>query len=232
MALWDNKRARRGLRLARKGTTLELKRLLPVLTLTLLASACGSSDADSAPVTGIPKDWLQATAEEWPESDGHDASMPVLARGECVTFDGGVEILGAEPEITDVGYGHLKLSDSDEDYRYACGLRDPDHYAGSFQILKVTDLAAAQRLVDGSMDNADSSAQENSTTTVEVDGLTIHVLKRWYPMNPHGEFHAMYVDEQALAVAALEVNSLDRDDFDAYSERQVAEDLVAILSSA
>jgi hypothetical protein len=42
----------------------------------------------------------------------------------------------------------------------------------------------------------------------------------------------MYVDEQALAVAALEVNSLDQDDFNAYSERQVAEDLVAILGSA
>jgi hypothetical protein len=209
----------------------ELKRLLPVLALTLLASGCGNSGSDSAPVTGIPKEWLQATADEWPKSDGHDASMPVLAQGECVTFDGGVKILGAEPEITDVGYGHLSLSDSDKDYRYACNLWDPDHYAGSFQILKVTDLAGAQRLVDGSMNEADSSVQENSIATVEVDGLRIHVLKRWYPTNPHGEYHAMYVDEQALAIAALEVNSLDQDDFNAYSERQVAEDLVAILGS-
>jgi hypothetical protein len=60
--------------------------------------------------------------------------MPVLARGKCVTFDGGVEILGAEPQITDVGYGHLSLSESHADYRYACGLWDSDHYAGSFQI--------------------------------------------------------------------------------------------------
>lgn len=210
------------------GRRTRARHLVPLLAAVLLA---GCSGADDVEVTGIPQAWLDDTAEQWPDSSGFDASVPTIEMGaSCLTFEEGVTIAGAEPRTSGAGFGRLRFSTSDEDYLYVCRLGDPGRYAGDVQLLEVADLATAEAVAASLTDDTDSPVQENDASVVEVEGLEISVLSRWYPTNPQGLRRAVLVDEDATAVVALEVNSLDEDDFDAYTDQDVAEDLVAVLS--
>lgn len=208
----------------------------PAVVLGLAACSGGGSSEDAsaagdpAPVTGIPQAWLDATAEAYPESDGYGSPTPQLELGgECLTYDGEVEIAGAAPRISTVGFGGLGAEDA---YRYVCGIHDSDHYAGDVQLIHVGDGELARQVLDNTMDDSDSEVQENDVHVVEAGGVEIHVLKRWYPTNPQGMYIALYVDEDAGALLGLEVNSLDEEDFADYTEQDVADDLVRILGSA
>ncbi|GAA2081639.1 hypothetical protein GCM10009821_22890 [Aeromicrobium halocynthiae] len=212
---------------------MRVRRLAPLLTVFALVGCGGNGDVDieDVEVTGVPQSWLEETAEQWPSSDGFDAAMPVLdADGSCLTFEEGTTIAGVEPTTTGAGFGRLGFSSSDDDYLYVCSIWDRDHYAGDVQLIQVADLATAEAVAADLADDTDLPVQENDVTVVEVAGLQISVLSRWYPTNPQGMRRAVLVDEDRTAVVSLEVNSLDEEDFEAYTDRDVAEDLVAVLA--
>lgn len=217
-----------------------LSRFLPITAgaaLGLVLAGCGADasrdhTAADTGVHGIPKKWLATTSHAWPDSDGFKASTPVLSSGDCATYDGSVTIAGARPAISDVGYGPLGSAATTSAYRYVCEFDDSDHYAGSFQIIKATDRAEAEEVLDNSMDDTDTSVQTNDVTTVTAGGVKVHVLKRWYPTNPQGMYEAVYLDQNRSALAVLEVDSLDKAHFASYTEKDVAADLIAVLGSA
>lgn len=212
------------------------RRLAPLLAVVVLVG-CGDSgggdteDVEDVEVSGIPQAWLDETAEQWPDSSGFDAGITSLdADGSCVTFEEGTTIAGAEPTTTGVGFGRLSFSSSDDDYLYVCRIWGRGRYSGDVQLLQVSDLATAQAVASSLADDTDLPVQENDVSVVEVAGLEISVLSRWYPTNPQGLRRAVLVDEDRSAVVSLEVNSLDEDDFAAYTDQDVAEDLVRVLA--
>lgn len=208
-------------------------RLAALLAAVVLAG-CGGSDTEAVEdveVTGIPQSWLEEAAEQWPSSSGFDAAMPVLeSDGSCLTFEEGTTIAGAEPTTTGAGFGRLRFSSSDDDYQYICRIWDRGNYSGDVQLVQVADLATAEAVAASLADDTDLPVQENDVSVVEVAGLQISVLSRWYPTNPQGLRRAVLVDGDQSAVVSLEVNSLDEDDFEAYTDQDVAEDLVRVLA--
>ncbi len=212
---------------------MSLRRLAPLLAAGVLAG-CGGGDAqdvEDVDVTGIPQAWIEDTAEQWPTSSGFDASVPTLGADDaCLTFEEGTRIAGAEPTTTGAGFGRLGFSSSDDDYLYVCRLWDRDHYAGDVQLVQVADVATAEAVASSLADDTDTPVQDNDVSVVEVSGLEISVLSRWYPTNPQGLRRAVLVDEGRTAVVSLEVNSLDEDNFEAYTDQDVAQDLVAVLA--
>lgn len=214
-----------------------------LLALTLTACSSGSDDGDdgpdltptsadastAAPATadGIPEEWLEATAEGWPGSKGYGGSTPVLTRDPCLLLDSAPEVLGSSPETTDTGWGGY--SGGEDSYRYVCGFWSPDQYSGQVQLIQ-TDAASAQATIDDFDSQSDTDVQDNTVETVESGGLEVHVLTRWYPTNPQGEYQAVYLDEAHDAIFTFEVNSLDEEDFDALTPQDVADLLVSILA--
>ncbi|MBM9468787.1 hypothetical protein [Nakamurella leprariae] len=184
-------------------------------------------------VTGIPVSWIERTTQGWPDSDGHGATMPVLGRGDCLLADAPPELLGRTAEITDVGWGpYGDDSASDTAFRYVCDLWAPDAYAGSLQLIKTGSDDQARETVEQFTDQPSTDVQDNSVETVQSGELDVQVLSRWYPTNPQGEYQALYFDEAAGAIAVLEVNSLDEDQYGQLSPRQVADALVASFSES
>jgi hypothetical protein len=179
-------------------------------------------------VTGIPASWVQRTTDGWPDSDGHDSSVPVLEDGDCLLTDDLPELLGRTAEVTDVGWGpYGDDSSSDTAFRYVCDLWAEDAYAGQLQLIKVDTAEEAQQTVDEFVEQPSTDVQDNTVATVRSGDLDVHVLSRWYPTNPQGEYQAMYFDQAARAVAVLEINSLDEDQYGKTSPQQVADALVA-----
>jgi hypothetical protein len=179
-------------------------------------------------ITGIPTSWIQRTTEGWPGSAGHDASVPVLEDGGCLLTDDLPEILGRTAEFTSVGWGHYgDDSSSDTAFRYVCDLWAEDAYSGELQLIKADTAAQAQQTVDQFVDQPGTDVQDNSIETVRSGTFEVQVLSRWYPTNPQGLYQAMIYDEAASAVATLEINSLDEDQYARISPQQVADALVA-----
>lgn len=206
---------------------------------TLALTGCGSDAPDGPPsgsgsvtteatAEGIPAEWLEATAEGWPDSQGFGGSTPVLTRDPCLLLDTAPEALGSAPEITDTGWGGY--SRGEDSYRYVCGFLSPDEYSGQVQLIQ-TDAESAQATIDDFDSQSDTDVQDNTVETVESGGLEVHVLTRWYPTNPQGEYQAVYLDEEHDAIVTFEVNSLDEEDFDALSPQQVADRLVGLLAA-
>ena len=216
-----------------------LRLVAPVAGLAaLLLASCSSGTADDpgpAPATstaatadGIPEEWLEATAEGWPDSGGYGGSTPVLTPDPCLVLDAVPEVVGSVPELTNAGWGGY--SGGDDSYRYVCGFWSPDEYSGQVQLIQ-TDAASAQATIDDFDSQSDTSDQDNTVETVESGGLEVHVLTRWYPTNPQGEYQAVYLDEEHDAIIGFEVNSLDEEDFDALSPQAVADTLVGLLAA-
>lgn len=218
-----------------------LRLATPVVGLTVLAlTACSSGTTDGPDLTptsdattaatadGVPEEWLEATAEGWPDSQGYGGSAPVLTRDPCLLLDTAPEVLGSVAEVTDTGWGGY--SGGDDAYRYVCTLWSPDEYSGQVQLIQ-TDAASAQATIDDFVSQTDTSVQDNTVETVESGGVEVHVLTRWYPTNPQGEYQAVYLDEEHDAILTYEVNSLDEDDFDALSPQEVADTLTAVLAA-
>lgn len=179
-------------------------------------------------VTGIPASWVQRTTEGWPESAGHDASVPVLENGDCLLTDDVPELLGRTAEVTSVGWGPFgDDSSSDTAFRYVCDLWAEDAYAGELQLIKADSAAQAQATVDEFVDQPSTDVQDNSVATVRSGSIDVQVLSRWYPTNPQGLYRAMVHDLAASAVVVLEINSLDADQYAETSPQQIADALVA-----
>ena len=202
--------------------------LLPVVL--LLAGCSGGPDPDS--VIGIPSDWLQDTADGWPDSDAFGTDIPVYDDSDCVLGDVVPDILGDEPDAVDSGWGSYGDDASAAGaYRYVCEFFVEDRYAGSLQLIQAPDAATAATTLDEFANQTDTTEQDNTVTTVEVGRLEMQVLARWYPTNPQGEYQAMYVDADHDAIVVLEVNSLDEDDYGSYSDDQAAQDLLEALAA-
>ena len=192
-------------------------------------SGCSGPSVPPVPA-GVPASWVQRTSDGWPASDGHASSVPVLQRGSCLLADAPPELLGRSAEFTDVGWGpdsDAGGSTEDTAFRYVCDFWAEDAYAGELQLLKANSPALAQRTVDEFVDQTSSSVQDNSVQTVRSGDMDVHVLSRWYPTNPQGMYQAMIYDRTAVAVAVLEINSLDETQYAQTSPQQVADALVA-----
>lgn len=202
--------------------------VLPLVVL-LLAGCASNPDPDS--VTGIPSSWLRDTAEGWPDSDAFGGDIPVLDDSDCVLGDVVPDILGDDPDPVDSGWGSYGDDASAPDaYRYLCEFLREDRYSGSVQLIQAPDAATAASTVEEFADQPDTTEQDNTVTTVQAGQLEVQVLARWYPTNPQGAYQAMYVDEDHDAIVVLEVNSLDEDDFQSYSDDQAAQDLLEALA--
>ena len=216
----------------------------PSLTVTAAAvvvglAGCSGGSGESAreeatSVEGIPQSWIDETRADWPESDGFGASMPHYSMGaDCLLGDSMPEVLGTVPEIQEAGWGPFGGNARDtESYQYQCGIWAEDQYSGSVQLFVTPDSTRLQELVDDFTEQGDTPVQDNTVSTVTSSDQTLHVLKRWYPTNPQGAYQAMYVDTKAGAVAVWEVNSLDEEEFEEYSEQQAADDLMAVMGDA
>lgn len=153
--------------------------------------------------------------------------------GECLLADDFPEVLGAAPEITESGWGPFGEDAKDKgSFRYLCGIWTKGQFSGQMQLIVSSEKGALQETVDEFTDQPDTSVQENTVTKVDSAGQQVHVLQRWYPTNPQGEYQALYVDKDAGAAVTWEVNSLDETDFEKYTSQQAADDLMATLEGA
>lgn len=142
-------------------------------------------------------------------------------------------MLDETPEITSTGWGSYgDDSEAADSYRYLCDFWADGRYAGTLQLIQASDPATADQTLQLFLSQTDTDVQDNTVTTVQAEEVEVHVLKRWYPTNPQGQYEAMYVDTENNAIVVLEVNSLDETDFAEYSEEEIAEDLVSALASA
>lgn len=200
----------------------------PLLLATLIACG-GNGSVDRQSITSIPSEWLSETADGWPDSDGYDASMPVMNRSDdCLLNDSLPKIAGDEPEVTDAGWGGL--GENKDSYRYICGLHSSGNYAGSVELMQASDAAAAENIVDDIRSQPSTSDQENTVTEETAGKLDMVVVERWYPTNPQGAYFAAFHDEEAEAVVQLEINSLDKADFDSMTAQDAADALLDIIA--
>ncbi|MDQ0734661.1 hypothetical protein [Arthrobacter agilis] len=199
-------------------------------SLSLSLSGCsGGTETDD--VTGIPASWLEKTADGWTASDAFGGDMPVLTRERCQLGDVVPDVLGEKPEITDSGWGSYGDDpEAADSYRYVCDFWSEGRFAGSLQLIHAADPATAEQTLEDFVSQIDTTDQDNTVTTVRVGQLDVHVLARWYPTNPQGEYQALYLDTENNALAVFEVNSLKDDDYAEYSDTRVAEDLVTALA--
>ncbi|GAA4847404.1 hypothetical protein GCM10023221_27720 [Luteimicrobium xylanilyticum] len=213
-----------------------MKRLTPLFAVGLLGAlgACSSDEGGVDPdtVTGVPASWLDDTAKAWPDAASFGRSTPTLSRGACLLGDEPPEVLDAQAKYTDQGFGGFgdDLSATDS-YRYLCSLWARDHYAGELQLLKVADDATGRKVM-AEFDAQTSTSVQDNTVSHETSGrLEVSVLTRWYPTNPQGMYRAQYYDEQQGAIATMEINSLDKADFDAFSAQKMADTLVETMAA-
>lgn len=196
----------------------------------VLVTACSSPSEPEPPAEpGIPASWVQRTTEGWPGSDGHGSSIPVLTRGSCLLAETPPQVLGRTAEVVDVGWGPYgdDSGTGDTAFRYVCDFLAADAYAGELQLIKAGTPAQAQRTVEEFTNQTSTTQQDNTVQTVRSGGLDVHVLSRWYPTNPQGMYQAMVFDPKVVAVAVLEINSLDETRYRQTSPQQVADALVA-----
>ena len=198
----------------------------------LFLTGCGSSGIDADEVSGVPEDWITTTKEGWPESDSFGSSTPVLSRGDCELLDDAPEILGSTPDFTDTGWASLGSDPSDENaYRYRCSIWSKDNYAGSIELLHPGSDTGAQDVIADFKHQPNSAVQDNTVTTETVNDLEVHVVERWYPTNPQGRYFALFHDEDAGVLVQLDLNSLDKADFDAFSAQKAADTLIDVVAA-
>lgn len=208
---------------------MRFRTLSALVVLATVATGCASTP-DPASVTGIPEPWLQDTADGWAESEAFGGNAPVLSNDPCELGDAVPGIVDEDPTITDSGWGSYGDDPTATDsYRYLCDFWSKGRYAGSLQLIQAPDSATADQTLQLFVSRTDTADQENTVTTVQAGQLEVHVLARWYPTNPQGEYQAMYLDTAHHALVVLEVNSLSSTDFAGYDG--VAAHLLAALAS-
>lgn len=250
------------------------RRTVPTGILVLLTASCGTPDEDpegpagpeDAPATAvddtsaadaadaeepgevrIPQEWLEITAEEYPESDGFASSQPRLVMGEgCLILDELPEFFEDEAEASGSGFGSYgrpsvnygNEPSSEEHYRYLCNLRPNDEAreadttwgTPSLQLMVTEDPELAEETVQDFL-SQDLPDQDNDIETVEVGDAEIHVTKRSFPTNPNagGELQAIFYDEDAQAILQLRLQSMDEDLWEEHGHEGIAEDMVRLL---
>lgn len=199
--------------------------------LLLVGCSAAADPATATPVSSVPASWLGATAKSWPTSAGHGSSMPVLSSGPCLLAER-VEANGATamPDMSGFGpYGDDPATDAA--YRYVCEFRGDD-LSAQLQLIQAGSPSDAQRTVELFLGQRTTADQENDASTVEVDGVAVHVNVRWYPGPGYGETTALFHDAETDALVQLEVSSLDEDDLADYLPERAARDLMAQLGRA
>jgi len=182
-----------------------------------------------APANSIPEAWLEVTAEGWPGSSGYGSSAPVLSRARCI-LTAEVTARGEQGWSDLSGWGaYGPDASADDAYRYVCGF-DGDELSAQLQILQADSPTLARATVDDFLDQPTTRDQENESSTVLVGEVDVHVNVRWYPTPEYGEVTALFEDEEAVAIAVLEVSSLDADEIAAYTPEQAALDLMTLLA--
>ncbi|WP_120003269.1 hypothetical protein [Nesterenkonia muleiensis] len=198
-------------------------------------AASDAAAEETAAELAVPHSWLAATSEEWPSTEGFASYNAVSTQDDqCHLLNEVPDFLGHAADITRAAWGGFGQSpDNPEAYRHICQFHSPDNYAGTIALIQGSTPDEIQEFIDDFLDQPDIPEQDNDVMSLEVDGVEMHALQRWYPTNPspHGEFQAIFHDSEADAVAYLEVNSLYDDDFDNYSHELIAEDLISILRS-
>lgn len=194
----------------------------------LLLAACSDAPEEVEPATAVPAGWLEDAAEGWPGSAGHGSSAPVLSGDDCV-LAGEVVARGATARTDLSGWGpYGDDAVADDAFRYVCEFRG-DGLSAQLQLVQAGSAGDARATVDLFLDQRTTSDQENTSSTVQVAGVDVHVNHRWYPGPGYGEATALFHDEGADALVQLEVTSLDEAAFDAYTPQQVADDLMEQL---
>ena len=211
-------------------------------------SGSGSSTGEEGSgAVRIPQDWLDVTAQEYPDSAGSEVTNPVLNfDDDCMLFEE-MPVLFEDQTVSgssgfgpygnpSVHYGNEPRSE--EDYRYLCDLRaseesrDADENWGSpaVQLLVAQDTDILEETLEDFLEQ-DIPAQENEVRTVEVDGAEIHVTKRSYPTNENagGELQAIFYDEEAQAIFQVRLSSMDEDLWEAHGHEGAAQDLADML---
>ena len=202
--------------------------LATAVAASLFVAGCSGDDDTDADVTGIPEAWLTQTAEGWPESDGYGKGMPFLAGESCLLGEA-PNPLGAEPKSTDSGWGSFGPDATASDaYLYLCNFWEKDRYAGEVRLYQAPD---SQSLDELTADFSDPKSYGNEVTTSETSsrGVTVQIVRTWIPSNPQGKVQAFYADPGVDGAVLLEVNSLSEEDFAAYTDEMVAEDLTGML---
>lgn len=202
-----------------------------MMAIMLILTGCGSSGIDADEVAGVPEDWITSTKEGWPQSKSFGSSTPVMSRDDCELLDDAPEILGSTPDLTDSGWASLGPDPSDENaYRYTCKIHSSGNYAGSIELLHPGSEAGARDVIADFKHQPNSAEQDNTVTTETVNDLEVHVVERWYPTNPQGRYFALFHDEDAGVLAQLEINSLDKTDFEEFSAQQAADTLIDVVA--
>lgn len=192
-----------------------------------------NQDADAEPrasypaPSGIPVQWLEETADAWPDSDGFDSPVPVLSRQECLLADQLPEIAGTEAAIIESGFG----PNGDSGYRYVCNFWAQDSYSGRVELVVPDSAAAAEDLSDAFMENSPSQATRD-VAQVRVEDLQLQVASTWYPAPERGSQRAMFFDEDQDSLAFLEISSLNEELFASSTVEDVAEALVTIFAAS
>lgn len=207
--------------------------VLPALALpaaVVLAGCTADLAAAAEDPTGVPARWLDETADGWPESDAFGALLPVDEHGAPCLLTDDTALLGEETEVTSAGWGLWHDEDDQGSYRYTCHLWAPDVLSAEVRLVQTAAESELTAAVAEFVGQPSTVEQDNAVETVTSRGLEVHVLTRWYPTNPQGEYQALYADPASGAFVVLEVNSLDRADFDATTPQQVADDLTDLLA--
>ncbi|GAA1198103.1 hypothetical protein [Prauserella alba] len=204
------------------------------LLIPALAGCGGSNEGEQQgdTVDGVPQHWLTATADGWEGSKGQANGVLTVEHGtDCLVLPDGATLEG-EPFTSDgAGWGP---EGGETGYRYRCETETDDHIASSLSLVRLDDAAAVDEYVEGFLATGDSSVQDNTTETLTARGAEVHVLVTDYITNPKAgsAYTAVLADRDSSALVQLEVSSLDDEDLERYSTRNLADDLAAIVAAA
>lgn len=208
----------------------------------------GDAEATSEP--SIPRQWLDATRDAWPDSRGYGEPTPVLeSNEECLLFDAEPDFFEETPHfstdgfgsygVASVNYGNEPVTD-DASYRYLCHLsqteeqRESEQPAWSPNIqLMVTDSTEhAEETVANFLDQPQLPEQTNDVATVEIWGAEIHTVEREFPTNEGnaGMLEALFYDAEAEAIFMLSLHASEEHQRAEHAGEGVAQDLVSFLT--
>lgn len=183
----------------------------------------GDRGDEQSTASGVPERWYDAVAEAVADEPDVGTTALLDVRTECPLVDE-VTIAGAAVEQSAAGAVRL-------------GNRIPTAICQFYPPVPV-DLLVSQAEDEADytelVETSGAVRQVGNVQTeeeVEVDGLTVLVVRVEYPTNPAAgvAFRAHFFDDDALGRVTLEVADADERD-PGYDEQAAAEDLVALLA--
>lgn len=209
-------------------------------------------DASEVEEISIPQQWVDVTAQEWPDSAAYGESQPILRMDEeCLFLEEPPEFFDMTPRFQSNGFGPFGSPttnyggepSTEDEYRYLCGLtrtdeqrdsEDTPRWGAEFQLMVPGDPAQAEETVENFLTQPDRPERTHEIETIEIAGTEVHTVQRDYPNNDGngGDLEALYYDEETEALIQLRIHSMDEELRIDHGNQGVAEDLVRILAQS